>query len=371
MSGITSILDTLLHQVLGKRVDVPLPRDLPEPVRAMASGEAIQPVRSDSRLDPRGPLPEKPVTEARSNPRGAPAAVAAGALERGSTQTHFSAAARTIADLLVHYPAPPPAIRSAAALLPAADGGNAPRLAQSLQASVNRSGLFYESHLANWFRGESDNTRLALEPQMRLTRALPAPIAAELRRAPVAKPPASQGLPTPGNPHSEAMTKQVIASGAAVGTAAKGPDAGGGAELALRMPIDQAARDTLHGLLRHQLELLVTPVLRWEGDIWPGIFASLVVQPPLQDAQRESPEREAADDEEQGEESWETRLTIRLGGLGQIGARLDLRGDRLAMTLSAASTGVAECMASAKDELRDRLHALGVGECSLTVEKIE
>ena len=40
MSGITPILDTLLHQVLGKRVDVPVARQTPEPVRPLSPAEA-------------------------------------------------------------------------------------------------------------------------------------------------------------------------------------------------------------------------------------------------------------------------------------------------------------------------------------------
>ncbi|MFC6330267.1 hypothetical protein ACFP3N_16810, partial [Alloalcanivorax gelatiniphagus] len=65
MSGITPILDTLLHQVLGKRVDVPVIRDLPSPVRPLQPGQALQAVHSDSRLDPRP-------TPAGDSARGAP-----------------------------------------------------------------------------------------------------------------------------------------------------------------------------------------------------------------------------------------------------------------------------------------------------------
>ena len=67
MSGITPILDTLLHQVLGKRVDVPVARQTPEPVRPLSPAEAPPAVRSDSRLDPRtAPLPDLPATHQRA-----------------------------------------------------------------------------------------------------------------------------------------------------------------------------------------------------------------------------------------------------------------------------------------------------------------
>ena len=66
----------------------------------------------------------------------------------------------------------------------------APTLANRLQASVGQSGLFYESHLQSWYRGEMSGARLAQEPQMRLSWApepwLPPPAP---RAAPRPRPP--------------------------------------------------------------------------------------------------------------------------------------------------------------------------------------
>ena len=53
MSGITPLLDTLLHQVLGRRVDIPLPKDLNPPVGPALPVEGARPLHSDSRLAPR------------------------------------------------------------------------------------------------------------------------------------------------------------------------------------------------------------------------------------------------------------------------------------------------------------------------------
>src|SRR5690606_21513105 len=44
-------------------------------------------------------------------------------------------------------------------------------LATQLQASVNDSGLFYEAHLARWYRGSLPLAQLAREPQMQLASA--------------------------------------------------------------------------------------------------------------------------------------------------------------------------------------------------------
>ena len=195
MSGITPILDTLLHQVLGKRVDVPVARQTPEPVRPLSPAEAPPAVRSDSRLDPRtAPLPDLPATHQRAR---APQTLAPPAdPATGSTQTHFSAAARTIADILARYPAPPSAVRPAAPLMTAADA-EAPTLANRLQASVGQSGLFYESHLQSWYRGEMSGARLAQEPQMRLSRPPEPPAAAARAEGGKAPAPAAAEAPPP------------------------------------------------------------------------------------------------------------------------------------------------------------------------------
>ena len=151
-------------------------RQTPEPVRPLSPADAPPAVRSDSRLDPRSaPLPDLAATHqrARAPQTLAPPPDAA----PGSTQTHFSAAARTIADILARYPAPPSAVRPALPLMTAADS-EAPALAHRLQASVSQSGLFYESHLQNWYRGEVSGARLAQEPQMRLSRSAETPAAA-------------------------------------------------------------------------------------------------------------------------------------------------------------------------------------------------
>lgn len=328
MSGITPILDTLLHQVLGKRVDVPLARELPEPVRPTAPADAVQPARSDSRLNPGAPQPQ-PLrdTGERPPPGGAPPASDATAVERSSTRTQFSAAARTIADLLLRYPAPEAAIRPSAPLLADGDTGDTTVLARRLQASVDRSGLFYESHLRNWSLGKIEPGRLAFEPQMQLTRVPEQP---QAEKAPV------DGERRPAD--------------------------------AVRLPLDDAAGEALQGVLRHQLEALATPVLRWEGEIWSGVFAALAILAPEREQPRQGAGEESASSREEERDCWQSRLTLRLPHMGEITVRLQLRGERLDMTLGAESTATATRLESAAGELRQRLRERGLNEFLLTVE---
>lgn len=324
MSGITPILDTLLHQVLGKRVDVPVARQTPEPVRPLSPADAPPAVRSDSRLDPRSaPLPDLPMAGQRG--RAVPAPLLPANSAGGSTQTHFSAAARTIADILARYPAPPSAVRPASPLMDAADT-KALSLASRLQTSFSQSGLFYESHLQGWYRGEVSGARLSQEPQMRLTR------------------PAPEGRPVG---HVEDVVRPAP------------------------QPLPDDTNQALQGILRHQLETLATPVLRWEGDVWSGIFMALMVQAPA-----EAPRQPRGGDgqghdsegEEQGEEGvWRSDLTIDLAALGPVRVRLDMRGDNLRIDLDTGSVDIAGQLRAGGDRLKSTLREHGFEQVQLRV----
>ncbi|NOG32330.1 hypothetical protein HLB35_12235 [Halomonas sp. TBZ9] len=112
MSGINPLIDTLMHQVLGKRGDA-APRVLNEPVRPVDPGAGPQALRSDSRLDGRA---DPRLSELNRLPPSLDLARQGGRSElpagqQGSTQTHFSLAARSIADVLLRFPAPPSTLR--------------------------------------------------------------------------------------------------------------------------------------------------------------------------------------------------------------------------------------------------------------------
>ena len=366
MSGITPILDTLLHQVLGKRVDVPVARQTPEPVRPLSPADAPPAVRSDSRLDPRSaPLPDLAATHqrARAPQTLAPPPDAA----PGSTQTHFSAAARTIADILARYPAPPSAVRPALPLMTAADS-EAPALAHRLQASVSQSGLFYESHLQNWYRGEVSGARLAQEPQMRLSRSAETPAAAA--RTDGGKGAAPAGAEAPSQ--ARAASTPVAERPATAAVTAEGRLVADGEEAPRPAPrtLSDDANQALQGILRHQLETLATPVLRWEGDVWSGIFMALVIQVPAEaPRQPRGDGDQGQDSDEPGEEegTWRSELTVELAALGPVRVRLDLRGEDLSIDLDARSEQVAEQLRADSQRLRSSLEGCGFEQVRLRV----
>ncbi|TFW29507.1 flagellar hook-length control protein FliK [Massilia horti] len=60
---------------------------------------------------------------------------------------------------------PARAVTGAAPLL-AAPGADATRLAAAIEGAISKSGLFYESHVAQWSQGQRTLAELATEPQM-------------------------------------------------------------------------------------------------------------------------------------------------------------------------------------------------------------
>lgn len=418
MSGITPLIDTLLHQVLGKRVDVPVPRDLNAPVQPASPSDAIKALHSDSRLDPRqqslsAPLVGRSIDKelpASAAPRPAGQALA-------STQTHFSPSAQTIASVLDRFPAPPSTLRVQGPLmLAAASTGDSSQLASRLQQSVETSGLFYESHVSKWYRGELPRQQLMLEPQMqRVTASSPfqqlTPITNTSSPMMLPLPPSQAGAgllniivgsvslerpeasvrgaagaataSTSGASASMGATASSTAQagGASVASAGAGqvplggqgvsaerselPPPGAAERSAPASPPGLTSADGLdeaqQSVVRHQLEMLATPspVLRWEGDVWSGVFMALIVQMPG-GGQRGS-EQSSSDehDEEADHGAWRTQMSLQVVGLGKLDVELSVAPRQLDITLSAENQAVLSRLKEGEAALRSRLQVCG------------
>ena len=391
MSGINTLIDTLMHQVLGKRVDTPLPRDLNQPVKPMTPADAPSAVRSDSRLDARTNAPVREAWGAPQEQRAAQARQSAGErLVPASTQTNFTPSARSIADLLLRFPASSSAVRVAQPLFPASASPAAEQVADRLQGTVRDSGLFYESHLSRWFRGDLSREQLQREPQMWRPLALnqaapsslpPAPLRSSLPMfvlglssggdliptfarggtqpgslpggtgvglaAPAAGGSAAPGPPLgmpAGMPQTAAAQPSAPAGAAAAVAGAEGRESAAAiqqqaanAEMAMqsvRLQRGEVIHESLQGLVRHQLELLATPVLRWEGDVWSGVFMALMIQPPARREERAGGD-EGQGHEEPGSDEWHSSMRLQVTGLGEVGVKLWLRESQLDLELAA------------------------------------
>ena len=376
MSGITPVLDTLLHQVLGRRVDIPLPKDLNQPVAPVLPAEGARPLHSDSRLDARSlpqaqvavrpqQAPAAQVALGRDASQGAPPSPApGGAAAPSSTITSFSAAARVIADLLQRFPAPPSAIAPAAPLLAEAPGeaSAAALIATRLQQSIQHSGLFYESHVARWFRGELPLEALRREPQMQAAPRSGESLApATLQAGAPASSPGVQGAVASPLPPSEPALK----SGVIAADSADILDSEAAGALATRAEVAGLPQESLSSLLRQQLELLAMPQLRWEGNVWAGVFMGLTIAAPPQPERQPDEEGEAAGREQAAEGEWKVRLELRLAGHGTLDAAISLQGERLALTLQTGSVSLRRYFEGGHAELQASLQACGFSSVRL------
>lgn len=162
------------------------------------------------------------------------------------------------------------------------------RLALQLKDAVEFSGVFYESHLAQWADDVRPRALLAHEPQSRW------PVAADI----------AQQAATPAP------------------------------------PADYAAP-----VLRQQLEVLDTGRFVWTGDLWPGQRASLVIE-------EDDASSHAHGEQASHAPRWRMRIALEFAELGPVDATLRLAGDTLDLVLRCDTPEVAAKLREATPVLR-------------------
>ncbi len=150
-------------------------------------------------------------------------------------------------------------------------------LALALRAALVRSGLFYESHLANWTVGLDSLDGLMQEPQNRLT-------AADASRA-------------------TASTQALLNAAEASGPKPPNP---------------------MHALLTQQLQVLESPQFVWRGEIWPGQELDWQLRQETDPAQDHS----AAAGDNETHPGWESRLRLTLPHLGTVTVHIKLNAEQ-------------------------------------------
>lgn len=396
MTGINTLIDTLMHSVLGKRVDIPLQKELTEPVRPIHPSDAPLAVRSDSRLEPgqvanRQPLGSPPT-------RQPPLPLPADGGSPSSIQANLSPAARAIAEVLARFPSPPSVLQTQAPLVATGETATPADLATRLQTSIGQSGLFYEHHLNRWYRGEMTLQQLSREPQMLWQRSLaPNPLSGQslgegamsgsvVRGAgsaitgnAAASSPGAQGASAGAQPVAGAQGVSV-AGGVAqplapIPVADSEPTAhgarGGVESGELRTPVTPAELpESLQAVVRHQLELLTVPVLRWEGDVWTGVFLALMIQPPEQEGSGAQGGDEPDQDQDQ-QTPWRSELKLEVQGLGSLAVHIQLLGEQLDLKVAARSEEVLVRLRGARTVLEKGLEGCGFSAPSIRFALLE
>ncbi|VWD18539.1 flagellar hook-length control protein FliK [Burkholderia lata] len=283
------------------------------------------------------------------------------------------------------------AAREAAAALPVA------ALRAALTQAVSESGLFYESHLAQWLAGQRPLAALMREPQARLAAALaPAdPDAAQhgstdvLDELLAQRPPLPAAARTTAQPGAPAQggapardPAQALPAGARQG-ASLPPDTAdllgeradarwtpARAELATASSESQAqtlapVHPAAVPLVRQQLDALATDQFRWAGEAWPGARLDWTIEP--DDLGNRAPR---GDDSTGDGMAWRTRLTLTLPSLGTVDAELVLNGTQLVARLRANQTG-ADRLTRHEAALRQRLEVSGLRVGGLSIRAVD
>jgi hypothetical protein len=269
-------------------------------------------------------------------------------------------------------------------------------LAETLANVVDESGLFYESHLAQWATGQRPIESLADEPQADadgFTANLPfGPQAAAPRPgAWTVELPDGQGfiddplnpmrtVPMPQTPQqATAMAASVRdmpagvftsnggSAGAGAGTAGTGAAAGMATaahaqDTAVQASIAAGIHPSTIPLVRQQLELLATDQFRWSGEAWPGAAFEWEIEP--EDHGGQSQDGSGPD------RAWRTRVSISLPMLGTVNADLVLTGSFLVVRVRASEDGGARLFADG-EHFRQQLDAAGIQLAGFSVQPLD
>jgi hypothetical protein len=215
-------------------------------------------------------------------------------------------------------------------------------LAEALRETLGKSGLFYESHQAQWVRGELSTNQLLEEPQNVLTARLPSTADQQA---------ASSASSTTASPDTQRM-QEPLKDSVSMGPTNLGQTDSTGNDVAL--PV---AKELLN-LVQQQLHTLEHHHLVWMGQIWPGQHMQWEIQGEPEHQPRQQDERQ-----------WSTEMELVLPKLGDVRARLVFAESGLRLTLHAAGSKTVALFNSALPQLKNSLADADIALISAVVEK--
>ena len=284
--------------------------------------------------------------------------------------TLLSAAGRLVATLRPGDTTSP-LLASAAAPLLAAPPAEGARLSTALAQMLANSGLFYESHLAQWVAGERTLAQIRREPQARLTpAALERPGARTAEPSTDASASASTSAPAreqPKGPPGEHTPLQMSSerkspvarqapeppSEQATGRATEGNAPSAAPARAPEQLIDPRAAP----LVQQQLAALDDSRVLLQFEIWPGQWMEWEIEgdPPEPDSDADTVQL------------WSTRLRLDLPRLGKLEATLSLTGESVRVRLQSASETSSKLLGGSLAGLQAALAAAGLPPSTITV----
>lgn len=287
------------------------------------------------------------------------------ATAESSASTSLSRAGQLIATLLTDAPDKP---QERATPL----NGNQPllanpklpaeQLAPLLKQAISSSGLFYEAHQARWTSGQFNLAELLKEPQAQAgashAPATTGPVP-EGKTPPAPQVHLPQTINAPAIPVTPNRTDQPAAaqplSPSQAPTSAPAQATG-------NAPSGLAA--DLVPLIRQQLESLASNTYVWHGQIWPG-------QEMQWEMVEEDGRNNTQNDDGDPAGTWNTRLRLDLPHLGEIQARIGLKGHQITLHFTAVNPDTREQLLGHGQGLASQLEAAGLTLGGFMVDKNE
>jgi len=152
-------------------------------------------------------------------------------------------------------------------------------LAQSLNQALSNSGLFYESHLADWVSGLRSQAQILQEPQ------------ATLRQSAIINP----------NATNSGLTNEIAQNTST-----------------LSASLPSGIHPQSVAILQHQLQSIDNQMIPWQGQIWPGQNVEWTVQPDIH------PDEDHQQHTSSSPIRWKSTLKLSLPNMGEVHAELSL-----------------------------------------------
>ncbi|MCP5224902.1 MAG: flagellar hook-length control protein FliK [Thauera sp.] len=359
--------------VPGQRFFATLQRTLPDGTfRALVAGQQM--TLSLNSAAKSGDTLELEVSQV--TPRAVFARIVGGetaAANTASAQPALSQTGRLISFLLTGQPTPQPASLAGNEPLLNAPPTNGTQLVPLLRQALGQSGLFYESHQAQWVLGKLDTAALLREPQGQ-------------QSAPGVGAGAGAGQPGTGastNATGQAATAtanatpSTPAAPAAQSAATAAARIAGGTDdtaqlnatrspASLRAGVEEAAPvraqpipERLMPVVHQQLDALATQQYVWQGQAWPGQPIEWVIEDPQGEGSREG---------EDAEPTWNTTLRLTMPRLGGVEAQLHLTPAGVALRLRADDPATIRALDAGGAALASALEAANLKLTGLVVE---
>ncbi len=225
--------------------------------------------------------------------------------------------------------------------------GSAQDILPLLKQAITQSGMFYESHQAEWIEGRFSKSALLQEPQGKLSS--PTAFAAAYAEQ-------ASAAPQPKAAGSTIVGEQVSTTRLSAETTVT--DAGSG-KASTTQPPGQLVAPQTQPIVQQQLEALATQTFTWQGQVWPGQEMRWEID--------EDASRHGQGDEETAEK-WATRLHLTLPNLGEVDARIRIEGNQITLVMATDSAETRARMRASSVALRSQFDEAGLTLASMGFE---